>query len=152
MGEPAIAGKPGAIGAAPGWCGQPFAKGAAMELSLWGTLIVGASAPAVVVRFARPDLEDYLPGDAGRCELFQELQEAALGGLGAGETLILNLQASGPALPRSGSSPLAERRPASHPLGSAVRRLSLMFPESPCLEIWQQRWECLQKLGGRPAA
>jgi anti-anti-sigma regulatory factor len=62
-----------------------------MELSLWGNLIVGASAPAVVVRFARPDLEDYLRGEVGRCELFQELQEAALGGLGAGESLVLNL-------------------------------------------------------------
>ena len=61
---------------------------------MFGNLLVGIWAPSVqVVRLAQTELSEQLDGagDAGFCELFDELYESVLVTLGQGETLVLNL-------------------------------------------------------------
>jgi anti-anti-sigma regulatory factor len=65
-----------------------------VRVSEGGNLIVETVARGVrVVRFARPDLWEYLYDDAdiADCPLFGEFRDAALSDLGEGQTLVLNL-------------------------------------------------------------
>jgi anti-anti-sigma regulatory factor len=64
-----------------------------MEISLWGSLIVGTLPPDVhVVRFTRPRLDE--PGEENAavedCELFHELQDTVLARLAQRDTVVLN--------------------------------------------------------------
>jgi anti-anti-sigma regulatory factor len=65
-----------------------------MDSMLKNSFIVDSAAPARhIVRFAQPDVRDRLESsaDAGKCELFRQLRDAALDRLKAGELLVLNL-------------------------------------------------------------
>jgi anti-anti-sigma regulatory factor len=64
-----------------------------MEISLWGNLLVGTLPPAVrVVRFTAPHLDEFGEDESAveHCELFHELRETVLAGLGKGDTVVLN--------------------------------------------------------------
>jgi anti-anti-sigma regulatory factor len=65
-----------------------------MRISARGNLIVETAAPGVrVMRFARPDLRQYLDNaaDASTSPLFREIQGAVLSDLTEGWTLVVNL-------------------------------------------------------------